>query len=302
MRTIKRLCVLLLAALLLLGGVTSCDVGSMNETVRELSGTVPLEEGEMAVHFLDVGQGDAIFAELPGGKTMLIDAAEPDRGDGIIGYLLGRGCSRIDYLVATHPHADHIGSMAYIVRYFEIGEVWMPHAAANTALFEDLLAAIREKNLPVHEGKAGECVFETEDCRAEILAPSVTDEENLNNCSIVLRLDHGEASFLFTGDAEEQELNSISSDVSADVLKSAHHGSSNGNPWHFLQRVSPSVAVISCGKGNDYGHPHRSTLAYLEALNAHIYRTDLDGTVTVRTDGRQISVTTKGRSIAEVKP
>ena len=301
MKAIKRLCALLMAVVMLLGGVTSCDVGSINKIVREKSGTVPLKEGEMAVHFLDVGQGDSIFAELPGGKTMLVDAAENYHGDGIIGYLLGRGCSRIDYLVATHPHADHIGSMEYIVRHFEVGEVWMPNVAANTAMFEKLLSAIQEKKLPVHEGKAGETVMKTDNFRAEILAPSVIDEQNLNNCSIVLRLSYDDASFLLTGDAEEEKLESIHADVSADVLKSAHHGSSNGNPWRFLQRVSPSVAVISCGKGNDYGHPHQSTLARLEALNAHICRTDLDGTVTVRTDGKQLSVTTGGKSIAEVK-
>ena len=302
MRIIKPLVILLLAALLLLGGATSCDLGSVDRAAQEASGIIPLAEGEIAVHFLDVGQGDSIFAELPDGKTMLIDAAERDCGAGIADFIRDRGYERIDYLVVTHPHADHIGSMEFIVRRFEIGEVWLPNVAANTLMFERLMDAIREKQLTVREGRAGETVFSSGGCRAQVLAPAVIDEEELNNCSIVMRLDYGETSFLFTGDAQEEELGSIADDkVSADVLKVSHHGSVNGNPEDFLQRSAPQIAVISCGRNNDYGHPHRGTLERLEALRCRVYRTDCDGTVTVRSDGRKLSVTTGEKSIVRVR-
>lgn len=274
----KTLLSLLLAAVLL----ASCEMPLP---------PAPQPSGKLTVHFLDVGQGDAIFVELPNGQTMLVDAGEKTCGKGVADYIRRKGYTKLDYLVATHPHLDHIGGMAYLVQRFEIGKVCMTEATATTAPFEDLLLAIRRKELPVVNAQAGLNLLTEGDCAADILAPAVLDEENLNNCSIVLRLRCGERSFLLTGDAELAETAAVTADLHADVLKLPHHGSSDAFDEALLQRVSPSFAVISCGEGNDYGHPHRETLALLEQADVTVYRTDKNHTTVITTDGQDLSVT-----------
>ena len=256
-------------------------------------------EGKLAVHFLDVGQGDAIFLELPNGKTMLVDSGPLHLGERLVDYIRRAGFDRIDYLVATHPHMDHIGSMAYVVRHCDIGEVWMTAAASNTYCYEDLLDAIKAKGLTVSEGKAGVRLFGADGLSADILAPSVTDEKNLNNCSIVIRLTFGKNTFLLMGDAETEETSAITADLSADVLKVPHHGSNTANSQELIEAVRPEIAVISCGADNDFGHPGKKTLRFLENAGSKIYRTDLDRTVVVVSDGSKLTVETGGKRIAK---
>lgn len=251
----------------------------------------------LTVHYLDIGQGDSIFLELPDSHTMLIDAADKNYGEGIVEYINNCGYSKIDYLIATHPHADHIGSMQYVVENMDIGSVYMPKVSATTNTYENLLTAISDKGLKIKSATAGMSIIDENGLTIDVVAPLTIDEDNLNNCSIILKLTYKNNSFLFTGDAEEEELETITADIYADVLKVGHHGSETSTTEEFLTLVNPSIAVISVGKDNEYDHPHKSTMTYLEDFGCEIYRTDEDKTVIVSSDGDNLNVTTNGTSI-----
>ncbi len=251
----------------------------------------PIAVGEMRVHFIDVGQGDSVFAELPDGKCLLIDAGERDYAGRIISFIDCLGYKKIDYLVATHPHSDHIGGMQRVVENFEIGEVFMPDAVSDTATFINLLETLDERNLSVTVAKSGKRLFSSGVAVADFIAP-VNIVDDLNNCSAVIKLTYDEKTFLFMGDAEVMEEETITSDVRCDVLKVGHHGSRTSSGNSFLEKCKPSIAVISCGKDNEYGHPHSEALARLNKNGVdQIYRTDLMGTITVTTDGKTLETT-----------
>ncbi|MDD4716166.1 MAG: MBL fold metallo-hydrolase [Oscillospiraceae bacterium] len=245
--------------------------------------------GMLKVCFLDVGEADSIFIVLPNGETMLIDAAEKGDGDNISRYIKAQGITKIHYLVATHPHADHIGGMEKIVDAFEIGAVYFPNAAANTKTFETLLLAMKRKGLTIKTAKAGVNILSQQGLNISILAPNQDHYEDLNNYSAVVKLTYGKTRFLFMGDAEALSENEIITDVKADVLKVGHHGSSSSTSGNFLNRVSPQYAVISVGKGNAYGHPSQQVVDRLTAAGAKIYRTDRDGTVVFTSDGTKVT-------------
>ncbi|MEE1106335.1 MAG: ComEC/Rec2 family competence protein, partial [Ruminococcus sp.] len=286
---------MILACVLALALFCACTV-TINLGGADTS-AAPNSESKLIVHFLDVGQGDSIFIELPNGKTMLVDAGENYHGQGIIDYVQTIGYQKLDYVVATHPHEDHIGSMPYIVRNFEIGSIYMPDVTANTATFESLLKAIKAKGLRVKNGRTGVHIIKDGELTADIIAPDKPDESNLNNSSIVLLLTFGNVSYLLTGDAETKELNAIRADMHATVLKAGHHGSKTSTTQTLLKKISPSVTVISCGKNNDYGHPHAEVLKMLKSVNSSVYRTDRDQTVIVATDGSSLTVSTGNPSI-----
>lgn len=252
-----------------------------------------VSDGEISVHFLDVGQGDSTFIELTDGRTMLIDAGTADYGQNIIEYIKGMGYTKIDYLVATHPHADHIGGMTDVVESFDIGAIYMPDVDTTTKTYENLLEAIYNKSLKIKTAKSGGYIIDEPDLTAKILAPVTIYENDLNNCSIVIKLSYDDTSFLFTGDAEKKELEQITGDISADVLKVGHHGSNTSTTEDFLLRVIPYYAVISCGKNNEYGHPHSEVLNLLDDFDAEVYRTDKDGTVRFTSDGQNLYVETE---------
>lgn len=261
----------------------------------------PNREGMLLVHFLDVGQGDAIFIELPNGKTMLVDAGENYHGQGILDYVQRIGYSRLDYVVATHPHEDHIGSLPYIVRNFEVGSIYMPDVTANTTTFESLLKAIKNKNLRIKNGRAGVRIIGEDKLTADIIAPDKPDESDLNNSSIVMLLTFGGVSFLLTGDAETKELNAVRADMHATVLKAGHHGSKTSTTQTLLKKIAPQVTVISCGKNNEYGHPNAEVLKMLKSAGSTVYRTDRDQTVVMKTDGSSLTVSTGDPSIKAAK-
>lgn len=290
---------MILACVLALALFCACTV-TINLGGADTS-AAPNSESKLIVHFLDVGQGDSIFIELPNGKTMLVDAGENYHGQGIIDYVQTIGYHKLDYVVATHPHEDHIGSMPYIVRNFEIGSIYMPDVTANTATFESLLKAIKAKGLRVKNGRTGVHIIKDGELTADIIAPDKPDESNLNNSSIVLLLTFGNVSYLLTGDAETKELNAIRADMHATVLKAGHHGSKTSTTQTLLKKTSPSVTVISCGKNNDYGHPHAEVLKMLKSVNSSVYRTDRDQTVIVATDGSSLTVSTGNPSIKAAK-
>lgn len=265
-------------------------------TKTSIHGGVALEERAkdvLRVHYIDVGQGDSELIELPNDEVMLIDAGENDKGGFVADYIRSQGIDKIDYLVGTHPHSDHIGGLDTVIDELEIGKIYMPKASSDTKTFSDVLDAVERKGLSVNSAKAGVEVLNDGDLSVTFAAPVRTEYKSLNNVSAVVKIVYKGSSFLFTGDAEEQAEGDITADVRADVLKVGHHGSSTSSSWDFLDRVKPSCAVISCGEGNDYGHPHTETLEKLSDIGAAVYRTDLDGTVIIETQGDGYTVYTE---------
>ena len=250
---------------------------------------VSVENTGVTVHFLDVGQGDSEFIELPEGKCMLIDASTAEYGDDIVSTVQSLGYNKIDFLVATHPHADHIGGMAQVIESLDIGEISMPKAVSTSKTFENFLETVSDNNLQITTATAGKMICSYSNLTAKFLAPVSDSYDDLNNYSAVVKITYGDNSFLFMGDAENLAENEMlandSYSLKADVLKVGHHSSSSSTGIEFLQAVNPQYAVISCGEGNSYGHPHRETLDLLNSLKVKIFRTDTDGSITVICDG-----------------
>lgn len=272
-----------------------------SESTEQLTPAVK-EDAKLNVHYIDVGQGDSEFIELPNGQTMLIDAGNPENGSQIVTYIKGLGHNKIDYLIATHPHADHIGGMEAVIKGLDIGKIYMPKASTNTKTFEDLLTTIQSKGLKINTAKSGVSMFKTGNLSADIIAPVNITGDDLNQYSAVMMLTYGSNKFLFTGDAGNESEGQITSDVKADVLKVGHHGSDTSTSQAFLSKVSPKYAVIEVGKDNSYGHPTSATLAKLEKIGAIIYRTDKDGTIIFTSDAKTITVNKKSSSIKEQAP
>ncbi|MFQ8637589.1 MAG: ComEC/Rec2 family competence protein [Acutalibacteraceae bacterium] len=252
-----------------------------------------------AVYFLDVGQGDSILIRA-GDYAMLIDAGVRGAGDAIEADLEALGVDALDAVVATHPHADHIGAMDQILEDYEVGTFYMPvlpdDQTPTTATYERMLDVLLEKQVPVERVTADMEIPAPADMKFEVLSPRTSDAWNeVNDYSAVLRFTCGEVSFLLTGDAEvpaEALLVEENAPFSAAVLKCGHHGSASASSMPFLRAVNPEIAVISCGADNGYGHPHDETLKNLAALGCTVLRTDTDGTVAVVTDGERYTAHT----------
>ncbi len=266
------------------------------EEVSSPSGQTPVSSGKSAylkVHFIDVGQGDSILVQSPNNKYMLIDAGENSSGDTVVSYLKKEGVEKIDVLVGTHPDGDHIGGMDKVIDSFELGTVYMPKVSKNTKTFGDVLKGLKKKKLKIDKPVAGEDIDFDNTIKVKILAPNSDKYDDTNNYSIVLKVSYGKTSFLLTGDAEdvsEEEMLKKGYDLKADVLKVGHHASKSSTTPEFLSAVSPKYAVISVGKGNKYGHPHKKTIKRFKDGNIEIYRTDKDGTVVFNSDGKTVQV------------
>lgn len=255
-------------------------------------------EGELFVEFIDVGQGDStlIYSE---DAAMLIDSGESSATQTVIERMKELGIEKLDVLVATHPHSDHMGGMYKLIDKFEISEVIIPHMAdediPTTRFFEKFLDACDSNDVSVSEAEIGRTI-KLGDASAEITAPQSEEYDNLNNYSIGIYLTHGENTFLLTGDAEkkaEKDMLSSGKIRHADVFKAGHHGSSSSSSAEFLKAVSPEYAVISCGAGNSYGHPNKETLEALSKYTDKIYRTDISGSIIFTSDGDELKVSTE---------
>jgi competence protein ComEC len=270
---------MLFVIIITLSGCSSVDINISNNNQ---------DKNLLLVHYIDVGQADSILIQV-NNKNMLIDAGNSRDADTVVAYLQKQGVKKLDYVIATHPHEDHIGSMSDIIKKFPITEFYAPKKTNTTKTFEDMITALNGKKIVI--AKAGVKLNLGDNIKAELLAPNGDNYEDLNNYSAVLKLTYGDNKFLFMGDAEklnEGEILLSNLDVSADVIKVGHHGSSTSSSKEFLDKVSPKIAVISVGKGNDYGHPHAETLSEFKKRNYTVYRTDIDGTIVLQSDGKNI--------------
>ena len=246
------------------------------------------------VHVLDVGQADAIIVELPGHRAMMIDAGTSDSFGEIKAYLDMLAIKKIDYMVGTHPHEDHIGSLRKIMGVFSIGKLYMPNV--EDAPMQEIRLDAEERDIPVCDAKAGIVLLDEEDLRVEILAPNREAYEDMNDSSVVVKITYMNNRFLFAGDAtmlSEKEMLLHQADLDADVLKIAHHGADTSTGDEFLAAVSPKYAIISLEENNHYGFPDPTVSERLAKNDVKVYRTDLNGTVIFFGNGQRIGVKTE---------
>ncbi len=257
----------------------------------------------IAMHVIDVGQGDSIFVQFPNGSTMLVDAGPSDAGPTVVRYLKDLGVRKIDILVLTHPHSDHLGGMADVLDAFEIGKVWDSGYQHGSGLQRRFLETVAKKKIRFGRPKAG-FSERVGSAVVDILAPvreiSGTKGDVNNNC-LVLRISYGRFTALLMADAEKEEREAVGTFPQSAVLKVSHHGSHNGTDAAFLRQVRPEEAVISCAAENDYGHPHKATIQALERAGVVWHSTAKAGPVVISSDGRVLFLKT-GTYRPEPKP
>ena len=261
------------------------------------SAQTPAANAGLLVTFLDVGQGDCTFLRSPSGKTMLVDGGPDGSFPVIDNYLTSLGVVGLDVVMASHVHADHIGGLISVVDTYPIGDFYYPPFDADSETYFNLLDALKESQATVHQPYAGVDTLIPWDDQVEvrILAPYDTIYDDFNDTSYIIRVSYGNTAVLLTGDSTELgEKLALKAQpdhyFKADVLKVAHHGSSDSTFEKFLDAVSPAIAVISVGKNNDYGHPNQALLDRLTERGITIYRTDEDGTISLLLDGTSVTV------------
>ena len=242
----------------------------------------------LTIQYLDVGQAESILISN-NNRHMLIDAGNNEDGPKIVNYLKSLGIETLDYIIATHPHEDHIGGMDDVIRNFNVNNVYMPEVYSLTTTFEEVVNELENKKLQITIPKINEEISFGEGVLRFIY--SGKDSEDMNNASIIIKMMFGTTSYLFTGDTTSKIENEIlTSDINVDVLKVAHHGSEYSTNNEFLKRVTPSYAIISVGKNNDYNHPSINTLNRIKNYTNRIYRTDELGTIIITSDGKNINI------------
>ena len=248
------------------------------------------------VHYIDVGQGDCTLI-VCGGETLLIDAGENGHEQQVINYLNSVGVKKLDYIVATHQHSDHIGGVPEVLENFGTNNIIMPRLTEaqtpTNSTYTAFLKAIQKSDAKVIASKVG-AEYVLGEATFEILGPVTNDAEDINNMSVVVKVTYGENTFLFTGDAEtdeETEVIGTGANLDCDVLHAGHHGSYTSSSKDFLNAVTPEICVISCGADNDYGHPHDTALKRIKKHTEEIYRTDICGSIVITGDGSTLSVT-----------
>lgn len=248
-------------------------------------------EGTLEVHYIDVGQGDATLIKC-GSHAMLIDGGNNNKGTTVQLYLKKQGVESLDYVIGTHPDADHIGGLDVIVYKYNCDTVIMPDYEKDTKTYQELVDVIHDKNMKITYPVVGE-QYALGEAKFTIIAPNSNSYGgNANDYSVAILLEYGKNRFLFTGDAEEAseaEMLTNGIDISADVYKVAHHGSRSASTQEFLNAVQPKYAVISCGEGNSYGHPHAEVLNRLRSMGVEVFRTDEQGSIIASSDGENIT-------------
>ncbi|GAA0771178.1 ComEC/Rec2 family competence protein [Clostridium subterminale] len=258
-----------------------------------------LKDSETKIHFINVGQGDSILIEN-NNFNILIDSGPNSTKDTLISYLKKHKIKKLDYVIASHPHEDHIGSMDDIVNKFNIEEFIMPKALTTSKDFSNLIEVLKNKGLTIKNVTDNFKIQLSENSYINFLWTGNISDDNLNNHSIVIKYINKNTSFLFTGDMEDEIENILLSSkkpLESTVLKVAHHGSNTSSSKPFLTKVNPKISVISCGMGNDYGHPHKNTLATLKNLHSKILRTDINGNIIIKTNGDGLVISTEFEDI-----
>lgn len=247
--------------------------------------------GNMEVHFLDAGQGDSILVQSEG-VNLLIDAGTNEDEEMVVSYLKEQGVEKLDYVVATHPHIDHIGGMDAVIETFPVGICFLPEEMYDTESFQEVLTALNKEDVKVRHPEFMEN-YEIGNGRFVFITPDSTRQyEDINDSSLGIRLTNGTHSFLLCGDISrriETEILDSGISIQSDVMKLNHHGSQDANSWKFLKSASPSFVVITCGTRNEFGHPHEKVMKRVEKLGAGVFRTDLQGTIVFESDGKSLT-------------
>ena len=293
----RRIAALALAAALALG-LAACDAsavvpGSSTPTVSTAQPAGDSQTANFEMHFLDVGQALSVLVECDG-QYMLYDGGNVDDGSYVVSYLQNLGVEELQYVFCSHAHEDHVGGLAAALAYFPANHVYSPVTEASTKCFRDFVKYTQQQGLQVEVPAVG-TTWPLGSASVTMLGP-VAQYSDTNDTSIVLRIDYGNTSFLLTGDMEntaETDLVNSGANLKADVLQVGHHGSSTSTSYLFLNAVLPEMGVISCGTGNKYGHPHEETLSILRDAKVDVYRTDLQGTITISSDGQNFTVGTE---------
>jgi competence protein ComEC len=256
----------------------------------------------LTAYFIDVGQADSALV-ICGESSMLIDGGNAADSNLVYAFLKEHGVSHLDYIVGTHAHEDHIGGLAGALNYATVDVAYCPVTDFDSKAFQNFVKHLSEQGKSITVPKYGD-TFALGDASVKILGP-INPSDEPNNTSIVMKITYGETSFLFTGDAEraeEADILEAGYDLSATVLKVGHHGSETSTSYPFLRGIMPQYAVISCGTGNSYGHPHDNTLSKLRDADVTLYRTDLQGTITVVSDGKTVNFTTEKNETVQTNP
>lgn len=248
---------------------------------------------QLEVHFIDVGQGDATLVKAPSGKTMLIDGGPISSGKDVVAYLKGKGIKSLDYVVATHPDADHIGGLINVLKSIPVKNFIDSGKEHTTDTYYEMLTLIDKKKIKYHVPTIGKTYQLDSKMKLEVLNANENATEN-NDASIVLKLTYNKVSFLLMGDAsvEVEDALMATSNVNATVLKAGHHGSNTSSSAKFISNVKPKVGILSYGKNNSYGHPHAAIPSRLKNVGAKVYETAKDCNIIVKTDGVKHTVTT----------
>ncbi|HFL2528595.1 ComEC/Rec2 family competence protein [Clostridioides difficile] len=244
----------------------------------------------LSIHMIDVGQGDSILVQTPTNKNILIDGGDEDSENIIISYLRQKRIKTIDIIIATHPDSDHIGSLDNIIKKFNVNSIYMPEQSTDSEAYQNLINSCTDKNLSIQHLYKNDVLNIDNNINIYVLSPSyIQEESNLN--SIVFKLTFNDNSFLFMGDAEEENEKEILHSFklnNINFIKIGHHGSNSSSSLEFIKKISPDIAAISCGYKNQYGHPHREVINNLKQNHVSIYRTDKIGDIVFYSDGEII--------------
>ena len=252
-------------------------------------------DADVSVHFIDVGQGDSILIKSKD-KNVLIDAGERNKGEEVTLYLKENKVEKLDYIIATHPHSDHIGGLSYIIENFQVSEVIVPEIidekVPTTQIYYEFLESISKKELLLTPARVGD-KYDLGSSYFEILSPKGNDYDDLNDYSVVINLNHKNNNFLLCGDAETKVEKEMLNDKllrDVDVLKAGHHGSSSSSSNDFLEKIMPEYFVVMCGEGNSYNHPSEKTIEKFASYSKNIYRTDINGNIIFLSNGYDLEV------------